>query len=155
MSPLLRNTCVLGLCAVAAAACRDATREAAGTLQADREALEGIVAADTDLDGVLKQADDTAASGDGPAAAILLERDGIPRADAALSRAKAAVVATPWAAARKEEWLGILVDRRAELPRYAAALRQDDLDVRLAAMQAQVELQKRALAAAVAVSAGP
>jgi hypothetical protein len=138
-----------------AAACRgSAADRGAGAVASDQETLEGIVAADTDLDGILKRADDQAASGDRAGAALLLERDGIPRADAALARAQAAVVTAPWAVACRAEWVGVLIDRRAELPRYAQALRQDDLDVRLAAMQEEVELEKRAMAAAVNVAKG-
>ncbi len=149
-NPFLCVTLALGV----ASGCRSSAGGAGG-FQTEQETLEGIVSADMDLDALLKRADEQAASGDRAGAATLLETDGIPRAEAALARARAAVVSTPWAVARRDEWLGVLTDRRAELPRYAAALRQDDLDVRLAAMKEEVELEKRAMAAAVAVTKGP
>jgi hypothetical protein len=152
--PFLCAALALTLALALATGCRSTAGDRTAAFQTEQETLEGIVSADMDLDALLKRADEQAASGDRAGAAALLEHEGIPRADAALARARAAVVASPWAVARREEWLGVLTDRRAELPRYAAALRQDDLDLRLAAIQEEVELEKRAMAAAVAVSQG-
>ena len=121
----------------------------------DRVTLDAIVASDVDLDAVLKLADDQSRMGNDAAAADTLEQRAIPVADAALARARAATVTTSWAVARREEWLAILQDRRAQTARYASALRGEDLDAKLAAVEAQAELTKRAMAAALAVRLGP
>ena len=124
-------------------------------LAKDRAALDRIVAADLDLDRALKRADDLSAKGDDAAAADALEKLALPRATAALGAARAAIVTSAWAKERHAEWLAIAADREREIPRYAAALRGDDMAAKLAALEEQAAIQKRAMGAALAVKAGP
>jgi hypothetical protein len=132
-------------------ACKDPAREAAEAKARDREALKAVVLADSELDRTLKRVDDLSAKGDDTAAALFLEKDAAGQADRAFATATAASVTTEWGKARRDEWLAILRDRRAEIPRYLAALRSNDLEAKLAAVEAQAALQRRALAAALAV----
>jgi hypothetical protein len=49
----------------------------------------------------------------------------------------------------------VLKDRRDAIPSYVSALRGEDLDAKLAAVEAQLTLQRRAIQAATAALAGP
>ena len=124
-------------------------------LAKDRAALDRIVTADLELDRALKRADDLSAKGDDAAAADALEKRALPRATAALAEARAATTTSAWANDRRAEWLAIAADRAHEIPRYAAALRGDDVSEKLAALEAQAAIQRRAMSAAASVKAGP
>jgi hypothetical protein len=128
---------------------------AASSPELDRAALGGIVTDDLAIERTLKSANDLAARGADDEAIARLERDALPAIDAALEQARAASVRSAWGALRRDEWVAILGDRRKETGRYAAALRDGSLEARAAAMQAQAELTRRAMAAAKAVQAGP
>ena len=118
----------------------------------DRVVIEAIVAADVKLDHALKQADDSSAAGDDEGAALLLEKNASPAADAAIALAGAARIHTPWGESRRGELLEVLRARKAEIPRYAAALRGTDVNEKLAAAEAQLALQRRAIHAVEAAS---
>ncbi len=129
----------------------------------DKATIDRIVAADQKLDRALKEADDLASrhEKDGAPganeleAAALLERNALPAATDALALATTSAVTTPWADARKRELVGILQDTKDEIPRYAAALRGTDIDAKLAAIQAEVALEKRTIEAVTAIAHGP
>lgn len=127
----------------------------APTPAADRPELDAIVAADVAIERILKEADDLSARGADVEAIEALDKRALPAIDAALAKARAAAVASAWGIARRDEWVGILSERRTETARYAAAIREGELEGRVAAMQAQATLTRRAMAAAKAVQVGP
>jgi hypothetical protein len=140
-----------GSIALGAGACR---RSDAATLARDRATLDAIIAEDATVDRALMDADGASRAGEDDRAAALLETSAAPAADRAIADADAAKMETPWGTARRDDLRRLLSDRRAEIPRYAAALRGTDLDAMLAAIEAQVGLQKRAVEAAASVAAG-
>ncbi len=134
---------------------QESTPSAAPTPAQDRVALDAIVGADLAIEKVLKQADDLTAHGSDDEAVALLEKKAIPAIDAAVAQARGASVGSAWGIARRDEWVALFGDRRTEAQRYAAAIRDGELEGRVAAMQAQAALTRRAMAAAQAVQAGP
>ena len=130
---------------------------------ADKVTIDRIIAADQKLDRALKEADDRASrrekdgapGGNEAEAAFLLERNALPAAAEALTLASTSTVTTPWADERKRELVSILQDTKEEIPRYAAALRGTDIDAKLAAIQAEVALEKLSIDAVTAISHGP
>jgi hypothetical protein len=113
-----------------------------------------VVAADERFDDAMKLAGDAERAGRDGQAADLLRDKARPAGEAALGAAKSAGVDTEWGKARRAELVDVIGERAAELPRYEDALRSGDPEKKLAAMVKQVELQKRALAAAAAVRKG-
>jgi hypothetical protein len=142
-----------GAAVLGVGACNDRPSEEV-SLAKDRAMLDRIVESDLELDRALKRADDLSAKGDDLAAANALDKFALPRATAAAAQAHAAIVTTPWAKERVAEWTAIAADRAREIPIYAAALRGDDIAAKLAALEAQTAIQKRAIAAAAAVKTG-
>jgi hypothetical protein len=132
---------------IVAAACTD-------PVERDRTALERVVQADEAFDRAMKEADDASRAGRDPQAADLLRDKARPAADAALAAAKGAAVETEWGRARKRELVTLVGDRAAEVPAYEEALRSADPAKKLAALERQIALQKRALEAAAAVRKG-
>ena len=120
----------------------------------DQTALEKVVVADEAFDRAMKDADDASRSGNDARAADVLRDQARPAGAAALSAAKGAGVETDWGKARKDELASVIGDRTAELPRYEEALRSGDPAKKLAALEKQIDLQKRALNAAAAVRKG-
>ena len=51
--------------------------------------------------------------------------------------------------------LAAMTARREELPRYVVALRAHDMEAELASVQKQLEIERRAMAAAQAIADGP
>ncbi len=128
---------------------------AAPTLAQDRASLDGIVSADVAIEKLLKQADDLTAHGSDDEAIAVLEKQALPAIDLAITQARNAAIAGSWGIARRDEWVALFADRRIETVRYAAAIRSGELEGRIAAMQAQAALTRRAMAVAKAVQAGP
>lgn len=155
------------MCGVAAAvalvACRDPAREQAeraARAKAESEArdqvrLETIVNADEAFDRVLKSADDASHAGDEARAAALLEDAGARASDEALAEAEREPLETAWGRARRDAIVAVMRDRRGAIAPYARALRGDDIDAKLAAIEAQVALQKRAMEAAQGALSAP
>lgn len=154
----------LAVCAFFLAGCHPSTEPIpVDPAAVDKATIDRIVAADQKLDRALKEADDLASrrERDGAAganeleAAALLERNALPAASEALTLASTSTMSTPWADARKRELIGILQDTKDEIPRYAAALRGTDIDAKLAAIQAEVALEKRTIETVTAIAHGP
>jgi hypothetical protein len=118
--------------------------------QADRAALGRVVDADALLDQELQRADGLSKRGDSAGAAEVLEK-AVPLADRACAAASASRVSTPWGAAHRDEWIRLSNERKGELTRYAGALRSGDPEALLAALEAQLALQRRTADAARAV----
>jgi hypothetical protein len=130
--------------------CHDAAREQAEREVRDRIRLETIVNADEALDRALKRADDAAQAGDDARAADLLEGDVTQASSVAVAEAQAEPLETPWGRARRDAILAVMRERQAAIAPYARAIRGDDLDAKLAAVEAQIALQKKALDVAAA-----
>jgi hypothetical protein len=141
--------------AIALLACRDPVREAAERDARDMARLERIVSADELFDRALKSADDASRAGDDEKAATLLEGAGARAAAEAVAEAEREPLESPWARARRDALVAVLRERGASMPAYAKALRGEDLDAKLAAVQAQLALQKKALDVAAATLAAP
>jgi len=141
-------------CATAVACSRNEPPPPASAAE-DRAALEGITTADLAIERTLKEADDALAAGRDDDALRKLESSALPAIDAALAKARGATVRSAWGIARRDEWVAILADRATEMKRYADAIRGGELEARVAAMQSQAALTRRAMAAASAVQRGP
>ncbi len=109
--------------------------------------------ADEAFDLALKGADNAGRGGDDAKAASLLEGDVAREAAAALAKAEHEPLETSWARGRREALVAVMRERSASLGPYARALRGEDLDAKLAAVQAQITLQKKAIEAASAALA--
>jgi len=152
------------VCAVviagSAAACRDPGREARERREReesqrlrDRASLEQLLEADRQVDRILQEADDLART-DEAAAADLLEKQASPTAEVALTIGDRVYLETPWAAARRDELMAVLRDRKEAIPAYATALRGTDIDQKLAAVERELALERRAIEAVEHVTAG-
>jgi len=117
--------------------------------------LERIVSADEAVDRVLKSADDAARAGDDAKAAALLEEDGARVAEEAVAEVEREPLETPWGRSRRDALLELVRARRASIPSYAQALRGEDLDAKLTALQVQIELQKKAMGVVSAALSAP
>lgn len=121
---------------------------------ADARALGDVLAADQELEAALRDVDATSRS-DEKKAAEIIETRAVPLADKVLTRAGAANVTTPWGQDRRRELAAVAQGRRDELPKYARALREGDLNAKLSAVEAQLEWQRKAMETAARVSQVP
>lgn len=92
-------------------------------------------------------ADDAVAKGDGGKALALIESDAKPAIEEGLKRADGATLKTEWGKARRDAIAGVLRDRKNELPRYTEAVKSNDAEKMLSAIEAQAAIERRALAA--------
>jgi hypothetical protein len=111
--------------------------------------------ADEALDRALKSADDASRAGDEAKAASLLESTAAQASTEAIAEAVREPVETAWARARRDALLAVMRERQSSIAPYAQALRGEDLEAKLAAVEAQLALQKKALDAASAALAPP
>lgn len=111
----------------------------------DEPKIRAILDADKALDRALKEADDASAKGDDAKAAVILDSKAMVAADDAIKTADAQNCATQWCTDQKTALLSVLRDRKDAIPIYAKALRGDDLEAKLAAVQKQIEIEKRAM----------
>jgi hypothetical protein len=116
--------------------------------------LETIVNADEALDRALKKADDASRAGDDDGAARLLEDVAAQASAEAVREAEGEPLETPAGRARRDAILAVMRERQAAIAPYAKAIRGDDLDAKLSAIETQIALQKRALEAATAALSG-
>jgi hypothetical protein len=140
---------------IALVSCRDPEREQAARDERDHVRLLAVVDADQALDRALKTADDASQAGDDAKAAGLLEGVAARAAIDAIAEAEREPFETPWARARRDALVAVMRDRQASIEGYAAAVRGEDLEAKLTAVQAQLALQKRALDVATAAVAPP
>jgi hypothetical protein len=96
-------------------------------------------------------ADDAVAKGVVAKALALVDREAKPAIDEGLRRADGATLKTVWANARREQIVAVLRDRKNELPRYTDAVKSNDAEKLLAAIEAQAAIERRALAAVAAI----
>ncbi|MBX3188684.1 MAG: hypothetical protein KF819_16825 [Labilithrix sp.] len=133
----------------------DATRTDESALRADdRRALERVVGIDVKASRAMREADDAARAGDAGAAASILSTQARPAIDEAIRAAASVEMKTEWGRAKRDEVMGILRDRKAEIPKYEEAVTSGDPEKMLAAIQAQAAIERRALTTVAAVHEG-
>jgi hypothetical protein len=125
------------------------------TLRAeDRRTLEGVVAIDVRASQAMRDADDATRVGDAGAASLAVTSRAAPAVDEALHAAESATMKSDWGKAKREEMAGILRDRKAEMPKYDEAVKSNDPEKMLTAIQAQAAIERRALVTVAAVQEG-
>lgn len=122
---------------------------------ADRDELKRALASDVALDRALKSADDAERAGHDDQAADILKRTALPAADESMAAADGVSTRTPWGRKEKDTLVTFARDRKDELGKYEHALRGTDLDEKLAAIEKQLELEKRAQTIAQEIDRGP
>lgn len=133
---------------------RDAVPDEATMRAEDKRALERVVAIDVRASQAMREADEAAQDGDAGAARLAVTSRALPSVEEALRAAEAAPVRSAWGKAKRDELVGILRDRKAEMPKYEEAVRTGDAEKMLAAIQSQAAIERRALATVSAVQAG-
>lgn len=114
--------------------------------ESDRRDLNAAFDVDAPLDHALAAAEAESKAGHDDVAADLLKRTAEAAANAAVDAANALAPRTPWGRDEKAKLVALESERRDEVARYESALRGDDLDKRLAALEKQLELEKRVVA---------
>jgi hypothetical protein len=137
-------------------ACHDSSpaREEAAREARDRVRLETIINADEALDRALKKADDVSRAGNDEEAARLLEEIAAPASAEAVREAEQEPLETAGGRLRRDAILAVMRERQAAIGPYAKAIRGEDLDAKLSAIETQIALQKKALEAATAALSG-
>ena len=120
----------------------------------DKRELERVVAIDVRASQAMRQADEAAQAGDAAAASLAVMSRALPSVDEALRTAEGATMKSAWGKAKRDELVGILRERKTEMPRYEAAVRSGDAEKMLDAIQAQAAIERRALATVSAVQEG-
>ncbi len=115
--------------------------------RSDKEALAEPVRRDKVLDDLLRKADQLAESGHEEAAAALLEGDTTFAADQAVRAIDLVKPQSEWGRKVTAELADVLHARQASLAPYDAALKGTDLDAKLTAVQEQLVLEQRTMAA--------
>ena len=134
---------------------KDPAREEALRAERDKVVLNGVVDEDLKAERALVQVGEAERQHNLDEAARLVDDDAIPAADRAIDVAKQALPESVWGRARKDELLSAMNERRDELPKYAAALRAQDLEQQLASVEKQIAIEKRAMTVAQAIKDGP
>ena len=125
------------------------------TLRAeDKRELERVVAIDVRASQAMRDADEAAQAGDAGAASVAVTSRAVPSIDEALRTAEGATMKSVWGKSKRDELVGILRDRKAEMPKYEEAVRTGDAEKMLTAIQAQAAIERRALATVSAVQEG-
>lgn len=120
----------------------------------DARSFDEVLAADQALEAALRDVDATSRT-DEKKAAELIDSRAIALADRVIERSSAVAVKSAWGKERKDDLGAVARRRREELPRYARALREGNLNAKLEAIEAQLELQRKAMEAASRVSRAP
>ena len=120
----------------------------------DKRALEGVVAIDVRASQAMRDADDATRVGDAGAASLAVTSRAVPAVDEALRAAESATMRSEWGKAKRDELAAILRDRKAEMPKYDEAVKSNDPEKMLTAIQAQAAIERRALATVAAVQEG-
>jgi hypothetical protein len=120
----------------------------------DREALTKIVDIDMRASQAMRDADEAATKGDAGAAVAIIDRRATPAVDEALATLEHTTVSSEWGRAKKSALDGIVHDRKKEMPRYTDAVKSGDLEKMVGAMQAQAEIERRALGTVAELSSG-
>ena len=129
----------------------DARPDEATLRSEDKRTLEGVVAIDVRASQAMRDADDATRVGDAGAASLAVTSRAEPAVDEALRAAEGATMKSEWGKAKRDELAAILRDRKAEMPKYDEAVKSNDPEKMLTAIQAQAAIERRALATVSAV----
>ncbi len=153
MTKLSSALAVLLLVATSATACsKPAPVPDEASLRAeDKRTLEAVVAIDVRASQAMRDADDATRVGDAGAASLAVTSRAEPAVDEALRAAEGATMKSDWGKAKRDELAAILRDRKAEMPKYDEAVKSNDPEKMLSAIQAQAAIERRALATVSAV----
>ena len=133
---------------------QDAATDEATSRADDKRELERVVAIDVRASQAMRQADEAAQAGDAGAASLAVTSRAVPSVDEALRTAEGATMKSAWGKTKRDELVGILRERKTEMPKYEAAVRSGDAEKMLNAIQAQAAIERRALATVSAVQEG-
>lgn len=97
-------------------------------------------------------ADDAVAKGDASRALVLIDTEAKPAIEQGLRLADTTTVQTEWGKAKRDQIQKVLVDRKNELPRYTEAVKSNDAEKLLSAIEAQAAIERRALAAVAGIN---
>ena len=100
----------------------------------------------------MHSADDAVAKGDAAKALALIESDAKPAIEEGLRLADSAKLETAWGKTRRDGIANVLRDRKNELPRYTEAVKSNDAEKLLSAIEAQAAIERRALVAVAGIN---
>lgn len=140
--------------ALVAACAKPAPPDEAALRAEDKRELERVVAIDVRASQAMRDADDATRVGDAGAARSAVTTRAAPAVEEALGAARGATMRSAWGRTKRDELVGILLDRKAEMPKYEDAVTTADPEKMLAAIQAQAAIERRALATVAAVQEG-
>jgi len=121
----------------------------------DRTTLRAVIQEDQRVAQILHEADDLALRGRPLDAAERIDQGAKPAMDEVVTDARRFEPRTRWGASRKKDLLSVVETRQKRIDSYVRALRAESLQSVLAAMEAQRDLEKRALAVQKAVASAP
>lgn len=142
----------LVLLAVTLAACKKSQAELE---RADRAQLDLILATDGRASAALGEVDKAARRGDYLAAIGILDSRVRPEIDREELTLAGTHPSTDWGRARHDELVKLATERRTSLTPYRAALVARDPERELAATEAELRIEKHAVAVAAAIRGGP
>jgi hypothetical protein len=128
--------------------------DAAAAERRDRDALAKVIAVDVRASRAMHDADEAAMTGDAGAALDIVAARASPAVDEGLGLLDRAAAESAWGRQKKEAIGGILRDRKAEMPRYADAVRSGEPGKLVDAMRAQAEIERRAVATVADLNRG-
>ena len=120
----------------------------------DKRELERVVFIDVRASQAMRDADEATRVGDSGAASGAITGRALPAVDEALRTAEGATMKSEWGKVKRDELVGIFRDRKAEMPKYDEAVKSNDPDKMLTAIQAQAAIERRALATVASVQEG-
>lgn len=112
----------------------------------DRAQIVLLITEDQRASRAMAEADDATRKGTTDVALQALDERARPAIEAGL-RAGHADLKTEWGRSRRDTFVRILEDRRAELGRYSDAIKSGDADKLIGAIEAQAKIERRAMAA--------
>jgi len=121
----------------------------------DQAELKAAMTADDALDRALKQADDAERANRDTDALNILKRTCEPEAEHAVAVAGGLAPRTAWGRKQKDGLVALERDRKAELARYEGALASGDPEKKLAAIESQLGVERRAVELSEEIDHGP
>jgi hypothetical protein len=97
-------------------------------------------------------ADEAVAKGDAARALALIDTEAKPAIEEGLRLADSATIKTEWGKGRRDAIANVLRDRKNELPRYTEAVKSNDAEKMLSAIEAQAAIERRALVAVAGIN---
>jgi hypothetical protein len=140
---VIRRATVILLALCACSACTES--KSVRSEKHDRDSLAKVVEHDMHASQAMRDADEAATKGDAGAALDIISHRATPAVDEGLALLENTTVDTEWGKTKKSAVEGVLRDRKKEMPRYEDAVKSGDIEKMVGAMQAQAEIERRAL----------